>query len=657
MVNERYDELLKIINEANEAYYTHDNPIMSDAQYDRLFQEFLAIEKKYPHLKQANSPTARVGGEVLSSFQKVNHQYPLLSLSNAFNEEDIIEFDERIRKIVPSPEYVCELKLDGLAVALYYESGILKTAATRGNGIVGEDITHNVRTIKTLPLKLKEKIDLVVHGEIFMQKDIFNKINLQRHKEKLPLFQNPRNAAAGSIRQLDSNIAKQRELDIFLYHIPNSNLKNHHANLKYLEALGLPVNDNFSVCSDIQNVLKYVKKWTENREKLSYDIDGIVIKVNDIEDEKKIGFTVRYPKWAIAYKFPAIEAVTKLTDIVLSVGRTGLITPNAVLEPVKVDGSTISRATLHNAENIINKDIRIGDHVVIRKAGDIIPEVVKPVIEKRTGQEEMFIMSKTCPICSSVLIPSKTNIDYFCQNDICAKKNIEGIIHFTSRNAMNIEGLGEKIVELFYNLKLITNIVDIYNLVNKKDFLVELDGFGEKSINNLLTSIENSKNKSLEYLLFGLGIPNVGSKTAKILAEKYSTIELLSKATEEELNQIRDIGPIIAKSTADYFKNENNQHLLTALSNCGVNMIYKGDAIINKEQISNRKFVITGTLSFINRSELKKQIEKYGGEVMNSVSKNTDILIVGADPGSKYNKALDLGVEIWNEEKLKEHLS
>lgn len=657
MLNKRYEELIQIINDANVDYYTNDNPSLTDAEYDRYMQELIEIEKNFPNIKKEDSPTNKVGGQTLASLDKVTHLYQLLSLSNAFNEKDIIEFDKRIKKQVKNPEYVCELKLDGLAVALYYEKGILKTAATRGNGTIGEDITHNVRTIKTLPLKLKEEIDLIVHGEIFMKKDTFNKLNKIRQEDNLPLFQNPRNAAAGSIRQLDSSIAKKRELDIFLYHIPNSPLETHYDNLMYIKQQGLPVNPNAEVFSTPDSVLDYIKKFTDKRTTLPYEIDGIVIKLNNVEDQKLIGNTVRHPRWAVAYKFPAEEAITKLTDIIFTVGRTGQITPNAVLEPVKVDGSTVSRATLHNAENILNKDIRIGDFVLIRKAGDIIPEVIKPLVGRRSGIETKFEMVKTCPICSSVLVPSKSNIDYFCQNDLCDRINIESIIHFASINAMNIEGLGEKIVEYFYNLQIITNIVDIYYLKDKKEKLVKLEGFGEKSISNLITNIENSKSKSLEHLLFGLGIPNVGTKTAKILAEEYKNIDNLSVEIEENLNKIRDIGPIISISIINFFKNEKNQELINSLKQVGVNMNYLGANVIDNEIFNNKNFVITGSLSFIKRNELKEIIESYGGNITGTVSKNTTAVITGSDPGSKYNKALELGIEIWEEEKIKEYLS
>lgn len=657
MLNKRYEELIQIINDANRAYYTEDDPILTDIEYDRYMQELIDIENNFPKIKHSSSPTNKVGGQILDAFKKITHKMPLYSLSNVFNEEEIIDFDKRVKKQIANPDYVCELKLDGLAVALYYKKGILETAATRGNGLIGEDITHNVKTIKSLPLKLKKDIDLIVHGEIFMNKDVFAKLNKKRQQEDLPLFQNPRNAAAGSIRQLDSNVAKERELDIFLYHIPNSTLATHYENLSFLKELGFPVNPNIEKCSSVKQILKYIEKWSQERDKLSYEIDGIVIKINKTVDTKKLGFTVKYPKWATAYKFPAEEVITKLTSIVFTVGRTGQITPNAVLDPVKVAGSTIARATLHNAENVINKDIRIGDFVVIRKAGDVIPEVIKPLPERRTGQEEKFEMIKTCPICSSVLVPSKTEIDYYCENNLCAKKNIEGIIHFTSKNAMNIEGLGERIIEDFYNMQIINNVVDIYNLFNKKEELIKLEGFGPKSVDNLITNIENSKKNSLEYLLFGLGIPNVGAKTAKILASKYNNIDFLINETQENLINIRDIGPIIAKSIVDYFLDQKNINIIQSLKELNVNMNYLGEKIEEKEDFINRKFVITGTLAFMSRDNIKKQIELYGGTTLDSVSKKTDIVIVGEDPGSKYSKALELGIEIWNEDVLKEKLN
>ena len=652
---ERYNELVDIINKANYEYYVLDNPTLTDQEFDKYLRELVNLEKEHPEFIRDDSPTMKIGGEVIDTFKKVIHDKPMLSLSNVFNESEIIEFDNRIKKEGINPNYVCELKIDGLSVSLKYKNGKFISAATRGDGVTGEDITHNVKTIKSIPLRINKDIDIEVRGEIFMPKKVFNELNKLRSEQSLPLFQNCRNAAAGSIRQLDSNIAKQRKLDAFIYHLPNPEdfgINSHLEALKFMSDLGFKTNPNNELVNDVTGILDYINQKGSIRPDLPYDIDGVVIKVNDINTQKTLGFTSKYPKWATAYKFPAEEVLTKLTDIIFTVGRTGQVTPNAVLEPVIVQGSTIRRATLHNEQYVLEKDLRIGDIVSIRKAGDVIPEVVKPIIERRTGKEKEFIMTKKCPICGSELVISKTGIDYFCNNDSCPKRNIESLIHFVSRKAMNIDGLGDRIIEDFYNLGIIKNIVDIYYLEDKKKDLIELEGFGEKSINNLLKAIEDSKTNSLERLLFAIGINGIGEKNAKILAKKYNNIDCLINASFDELNSIKDIGPILAKNIKEFFSIHDNITLINQLKNIGINMDYNGVSVIENENFKDKKFVITGTLEKFGREELKLIIENNGGITSDSVSKKTDVVIVGSSPGSKYDKAVELGITIWNEETL-----
>lgn len=655
-MKERYNELLQLINNANHEYYVLDNPSVTDNVWDNWINELLEIEKNYPELKTADSPSQRVGGEVISEFEKVYHETPMMSLSNVFNEEEIILFDERIKKEFKNPKYVCELKIDGLSVSLLYKEGILKSAATRGNGIVGENITHNVKTIKSIPLKLKDHIDLDVRGEIFMPKDIFIKLNKKRAEKKEPLFQNPRNAAAGSIRQLDSKIAKSRNLDAFFYHNPNPKLNSHYETLKELKSLGLVVNPHIELLNNINEVIAYINKWTLKRNDLPYEIDGIVIKLDDINMQKELGYTAKSPKWATAYKFPPEEVETKLRNIVCTVGRTGLTTPNAIFDPVKVMGSTIRRATLHNESYIRERDLKIGDYILIRKAGDVIPEVISAIKEKRSGNEQEFIMPTKCPICNHELIKSSSLIDLICPNKLCDARNIEGLIHYASKQAMNIEGLGERIIEQFYNQGIIRNIIDIYHLKDQKEELIKLEGFGEKSIQNLLSSIENSKNNSLEKLLFAIGIKGIGEKTAKILAKKYFSIDNIIKEALSDNIKLPDIGPILNESIKNYFLNDDNIKLINTLKELDVNMNYIGDKITENENFLNKKIVVTGALNNYNRNEIQNIIELNGGLWSASVSKNTDIVIVGEDAGLKYQKALDLNIEIWDEKTLEEKL-
>lgn len=654
-MKERIDELVTILNEANYNYHVLDNPTITDQEYDSLFRELQILEEKNPSLVRSDSPTHRVGGVVLDSFKKVTHKIPMMSLGDIFNEDEVRQFDARIKKEGINPTYVCELKIDGLSVSLHYEKGKLVTAATRGNGTIGEDITNNVKTIKTVPLTLKEEIDIEVRGEIYMSKETLNKLNEERKAKNQPLLQNCRNAAAGSIRQLDSKVCASRKLDCWIYHLPNPEdygIKTHWEALEFMKKLGFKTNPNNLLVTDVEGIIDYIHYKGKERPNLSYDIDGVVVKVNNLEEQKKLGFTAHHPKWAIAYKFPAEEVLTKLKDIIFTVGRTGQITPNAVLEPVIVAGSTISRATLHNEDYVKAKGLKIGDIISIHKAGDVIPEVGEVKLDRRTGNEKDFEMITRCPMCNEPIFKKEGQVDYFCINPHCPARHIEGLCHFVSRKAMNIDGLGDRIIEDFYNLKYIKDITDIYKLSCFRDELTELEGYGNKSIDNLLEAIENSKENSLERLLFGLGIPNVGEKTSKILAARYGTLDNLMNATFEELNQIPDIGEIIAKSIIDFFQNEKNRDIIEELKELKVGMEYTGPKVVINENFNGKTFVITGTLTKYTRDEVEEKIENLGGKTSSSVSKKTSAVIVGENPGSKYTKAVELGMPIWNEEDL-----
>lgn len=655
-IPERIKYLCEVLNKANVEYYVNDNPTLTDNEYDSLMDELIKLEKDYPKYKLNNSPTSKVGNEVIAEFKKVTHPTPMFSLADVFNYDEVRDFDAKVRKEVGEVAYSCELKMDGLAVSLIYKDGAFVSAATRGDGVIGEDITHNVRTIKKLPLTLHKKIDLEVRGEIYMQKKVFHSLNEEREQKNLPLFQNPRNAAAGSIRQLDSSITRERNLDIVLYHLPNTNLLHHSDTLDLLKECGLPVNPNNRICKNIDEVLAYIDYWTIHRPELPYEIDGIVIKVNDLAAQKSLGYTVKYPKWAVAYKFPAEKVITKLTDIVCTVGRTGQITPNAVLEPIKVAGSTIRRATLHNYPYIVSKDLKIGDYVYLHKAGDVIPEVVGPVLERRPSDAKNYQMITECPICGTKLELTDSKIDLYCPNISCPARKINALIHFISRDAMNIDGLGEQIIEDFYNMGLIKDIPDIYTLSKDKEDLIELEGFGNKSVSNLLISIENSKNNSLERLLNGLGISGVGVKSAKLLASRYGTMRNLMNASAEELVKINDIGNILAENISNYFDNPANRILISRLEELGLNMTYQGEKTIIDSNFQDKKFVITGTISGLSRDEIKHEIELRGGVTSESVSKKTDVVIAGSNPGSKYDKAISLGITIWDAATLEKYL-
>ena len=659
-MKERMNELIDIINEADYNYHTLDNPTITDQEYDNYLRELFEIEEEHPEWIRDDSPTQHAGGKIIEGFEKVTHKIPMMSLSDVFSESELIAFDERIKKEGITPQYMCELKIDGLSVSLSYEHGKLVKAATRGDGTTGEDITHNVKTIKVIPLKLKEDVDIEVRGEIFMNKKTLEELNEKRKKNNESLLQNCRNAAAGSIRQLDSKIAAERKLDNFIYHLPNPldyNLNTHSEALEYMKKLGFKMNPNNRLVNSINEVIEFINDKEKIRKSLPYDIDGVVVKVNDIRQQQKLGYTAKYPKWATAYKFPAEEVLTKLKDIIFTVGRTGQITPNAVLDPVIVAGSTISRATLHNEDYVLEKDLKIGDIVSIRKAGDVIPEVVEVKKERRTGQEQEFVMIDECPMCHTKLVKKEGQVDYYCPNKKCPARHVESLIHFVSRNAMNIDGLGDRIIEDFYNFHYIGNIADIYSLKDHQKDLTRLEGFGDKSINNLLEAIENSKSNSLERLIFGLGIPHVGSKTAKILAMNYETMDNLINASIEDLTNIPDIGEIIAKSLKDYFEDDHNRAIVEELKDIGLNMNYLGEKIENNEEFLGKTFVLTGSLEMMTRDEAEEKIEQLGGKTSSSVSKKTSAVIVGTSPGSKYTKAQELGIPIWTEQEFIEKIS
>jgi len=654
-IEERIEELTSILEEANKAYYVLDNPQISDQEYDKYIRELEMLEEKYPEYAKDNSPTKRVGGEVIDKFKKITHTIPMLSLSDVFNEEEIEEFDSRIRKAGFTPEYVCELKIDGLSVSLRYENGNFVSGATRGNGVIGEDISHNVRTIKSVPMKLNSPVSIEVRGEIYMPKATLVKLNLEREQLGLPLFQNCRNAAAGSVRQLDSKVAAKRNLDTWIYHLPNPSdygLSTQYESIDYMKSLGFKTNPANRVVKNIKEVMDFIHEYGEKRSSLPYDIDGVVIKVNDLEMQKALGYTSKYPRWAIAYKFPAEEVLTKLTDIIFTVGRTGRITPNAVLEPVIVMGSTIARATLHNEDYVLEKGLKIGDTVSIRKAGDVIPEVVEVKLERRTGNEKDFVMIESCPICGSKLEKKEGQVDHYCMNMNCPARHTETLVHFASRQAMNIDGLGEAIMQDLFNLGFVKKIDDIYHLSEHKEDIIELEGYGHKSVDNLLEAIENSKKNSLEKLLFGLGIPGIGDKTALLLARNYKTLDNLASKNIEELTVQKDIGAILAQNIYNYFRDENNQILIEELKKLGLNMTYNGEDVKESDLISGKRFVVTGTISFMGRDRIERIIEDYGGQASSSVSKKTDVVIVGENAGSKETKARELNIPIWDEEQL-----
>lgn len=656
----RIIELRNILEKYNYEYYVLDNPTVADAEYDRLMAELNVLESKHPDLYDPISPTNRVGGKVLENFTQIQHKRQMLSLGNAFNEEDLEDFDRKVREVlkVSVVEYVAELKIDGLAMSLDFVDGHLNYAATRGDGVIGEDVTNNVLTIKSIPTKVKTLDNFEIRGEVYMPKKSLNDLNKIKEAAGEPLFANTRNAAAGSIRNLDSKIAASRKLDAFWYYFVNAadfGIKSHYQSLMVLKENGFRVNPYVRKCKGIKEVLAYVEEFHQKRPSLEYDIDGIVIKVDDMSLYNKIGQTAKTPKWAIAYKFPPELVVTKLENIIFTVGRTGKITPNAVLSPVRVAGSLVQRATLHNQDFINERGLMIGDFVTIRKAGDVIPEVVSAIKEKRDGSEKPFVMIDNCPVCQTPL--QFKDPTHFCPNPTCNARTIEKLVHFSSRDAMDIEGLGDKIVELLFNEKMVEAIPDIYKLERYTNDLMEVEGFSYKSISNLLEAIEKSKTKSLEKVLFGLGIKEIGTKTAKILAKKYQNIEALMQAKAEELTLIRDIGPVASRSLVEYFADANNIDIINEMMRLGVNFEYLGVSDLETSTIfKDRTVVLTGSLTKFTREEATEILENLGAKVSGSVSKKTDYVIYGEEAGSKLSKAEALGVKTMNEQEFIENI-
>lgn len=656
----RIVELRELLNRYNYEYYVLNVSSISDAAFDSLMQELIFLEAKHPDLNDPLSPSKRVGGEVATEFKKIPHERMMLSLANAFNDDDLRQFDRRVKQLTGEEKvsYAVELKIDGLALSIKYENGELKYAATRGDGEVGEDVTNNLITIRSVPLKVAEKRDFEVRGEVFMPKESWLKLNEARELSGEPLFANPRNAAAGSMRQLDSKVAAMRKLEAFWYYVPNAtelNIPNHFASLTFLNEQGFLVNDKTKVFPNIEDVIAYITELSEKRYDLPYEIDGIVIKVNNFDLYDALGYTAKTPRWAIAFKFPPDEVETLLEDIFFTVGRTGKITPNAKLTQVFIAGSKVQRATLHNESFIVERDLKIGDYVFLRKAGDIIPEVIKPNVLKRTGQEKDFVMINECPKCGTTLTYKEPL--HFCLNENCPARNIEKLIHFASKGAMDIEGLGERVVEILFEHDLIKDISDLYSLHTKKDALLTIEGFGERSVTKLLEAIEASKNNSLERLLVGFGIREIGEKTSKIIASSFGDLATIKTKTAEDFMKLRDIGPIASDALVDFFSNEATEELLNTLISAQVNFKYLGKTIDVTSFFHNKTVVLTGTLYELNRRDATKLLEERGAKVTGSVSKNTDLLIAGADAGSKFKRATELNVKIINEQKFLELLA
>lgn len=653
-IKKRIKELIEQINQANYDYHTLDQPKISDQSYDLMLKELTELEDKYPEYRYEDSPTQKVGGVILSSFTKIKHQIPMMSLSNVFSEDELRSFDEKIKKVISSFSYVTELKIDGLAVSLLYEKGLFVRAATRGNGLIGEDVTHNVKTIKSLPLKLKEPIDIEVRGEIFMPHKSFKQLNEERLNEGESLFANPRNAAAGTIRQLDSKVVSRRNLDLFVYTIVNQKkyADTQEIALQYLADLGFKVNPNYQKVFGIESLIDTIKQYDLIQKRLPYDTDGVVIKVNEFSIYEDIGYTAKFPKWATAYKFQAERVETILKDITFQVGRTGVITPVAELEPVLISGSMVARATLHNEDYIKNKDIRINDTVLVHKAGEIIPEVIEVVLNKRTDQKP-FVMINECPICHKEVIRKDNEADHYCINPDCPGKSMYGLIHFSSRQAMDIDTLGEKVVETLHDLGYLNKISDIYHLKEYKEALKDLPGFGDKKIYTLLKAIEDSKTQSFDKLIFGLGIKHVGSKVAKTLVKHFSSMEELKHAKLEQLQDIPEIGPMIAQSVVDYFDNKTNLLLIEELKKLGLNMEAQKRQTI-ESPFTGQTIVLTGKLAFYSRDEATALLEKLGAKVSSSVSAKTDYVIYGEDAGTKLSKAKELNVHTMDEKAFKE---
>lgn len=650
---ERILQLRKLLKQYSYEYYTLDRPTIEDSEYDRLFRELQDLEAEHPEMYDPDSPTQRVGGQVLSEFTKITHARPMLSLGDVFSYDELRQWSKKITDIYPDLEYSVEYKIDGLAISLVYEDGLLKQAVTRGDGVVGEDVTNNIKTIISIPMSIPYRQRYEIRGEVYMPKSAFNRVNRQRLADGEEEFANPRNAAAGSIRQLDSKICASRGLDGFWYHVPNDvNSNTHFGSLTYAKSLGFVVNEHTRLFNNIDDVIEYIDEALTIRYELPYEIDGMVIKVNSYDLQNKLGFTSRIPKWAIAYKFPAEEVRTKVEDIFITVGRTGKCTPNAKLTPVKIAGTTVSYATLHNEDNIADKDIRIGDTVIVRKAGDIIPEVVRVIKENRDASQIKYTFPSRCPVCDGRLYRHQDEAAHFCINTECKARLVYSISHFAERNAMNIDGLGERKVEVFVDHNLIQSFEDIYELHDKKEEILSLDNFGLKSYDNLIAAIENSKANSLERLIYGLGIRQVGEKASKVLAAHFSNLDNLMKASLDDLSAIRDVGPVTAEYIREFFGEKSNREMIEQLRFFGLNFNYLDKSIANDSIFNGKTVVLTGTLSRYSRSEATALLENLGAHVSSSVSKKTDYVIYGAEAGSKLVKAEELGLQTLSEEEL-----
>ena len=646
-MNKRMNELVALLNRYASEYYTSDNPSVSDSEYDRLYRELVELEAAYPDQVLADSPTHRVGGKVLDGFEKYSHQYPLYSLQDAFSREELEAFDARVRKELLQPTYICELKIDGLSISLTYEKGILVVGATRGDGSIGENITENLKRVKDIPLTLPEELDITVRGECYMPRASFDLVNQARQENGEPEFANPRNAAAGTLRQLDTAVVAERNLATFLYQEASPSTRDSQEKvLKHLEQLGFVVNPKRILAESIDEIWDFIQEVGQEREKLPYDIDGVVIKVNDLAGQEELGFTVKAPKWAVAYKFPAEEKEAQLLSVDWTVGRTGVVTPTANLTPVQLAGTTVSRATLHNVDYIAEKDIRKDDTVIVYKAGDIIPAVLRVVESKRVSEEKLDIPTN-CPSCDSQLLHFEDEVALRCINPRCPAQIMEGLIHFASRDAMNITGLGPSIVEKLFAANLVKDVADIYRL-KEEDFLL-LEGVKEKSASKLYQAIQASKENSAEKLLFGLGIRHVGSKASQLLLQHFHTIENLAQADPEEVASIESLGGVIAQSLQTYFATEGSKILLDELKEAGVNLAYKGQTVVADAALSGLTVVLTGKLERLTRSEAKSKLESLGAKVTGSVSKKTDLVVAGADAGSKLQKAQELGIEVRDE--------
>ncbi|HHK6295495.1 TPA: NAD-dependent DNA ligase LigA [Streptococcus pneumoniae] len=646
-MNKRMNELVALLNRYATEYYTSDNPSVSDSEYDRLYRELVELETAYPEKVLADSPTHRVGGKVLDGFEKYSHQYPLYSLQDAFSREELDAFDARVRKEVAHPTYICELKIDGLSISLTYEKGILVAGVTRGDGSIGENITENLKRVKDIPLTLPEELDITVRGECYMPRASFDQVNQVRQENGEPEFANPRNAAAGTLRQLDTAVVAKRNLATFLYQEASPSTRDsQEKGLKYLEQLGFVVNPKRILAENIDEIWNFIQEVGQERENLPYDIDGVVIKVNDLASQEELGFTVKAPKWAVAYKFPAEEKEAQLLSVDWTVGRTGVVTPTANLTPVQLAGTTVSRATLHNVDYIAEKDIRKDDTVIVYKAGDIIPAVLRVVESKRVSEEKLDIPTN-CPSCNSDLLHFEDEVALRCINPRCPAQIMEGLIHFASRDAMNITGLGPSIVEKLFAANLVKDVADIYRL-QEEDFLL-LEGVKEKSAAKLYQAIQASKENSAEKLLFGLGIRHVGSKVSQLLLQYFHSIENLSQADSEEVASIESLGGVIAKSLQTYFATEGSEILLRELKETGVNLDYKGQTVVADAALSGLTVVLTGKLERLKRSEAKSKLESLGAKVTGSISKKTDLVVVGADAGSKLQKAQELGIQVRDE--------